>query len=484
MPDPHELDLKLLDRALEKHVTERQVFARDAKIAALVFLVFLFGIFFRFVDLSDQRLGIEARLKDVGEAQAAVVPVKDGLGRIGEILKNQGSEVAEAVTKGRDILRSRIVALNDDLLKLERAGPFEQGDSKAPSPPEGAVQSAGVAGSPPKYSPESALNGLSDEQLKTLRQGNREEYAAMIRTIVNGRIVPRVFDELNKTKADRLDRLVDDAIKSMAGPLAIQNPVLKNSGWKPGTTRATLDELSKALHEFHFKPPSSDDWWQTIESKGRSFQEVRADAEQAFSHLREGLAAPQKSLTDLDRAIATLAADAAQNKADLDSRAKALDKDYLEVQSLIGDVAKPLAAVAMEPGTVVRYAPAILAATLAYFLLRYLSLAKRQESLAQECRELGYSERAVQLYFDMAAEPATAVSPTTMVRWLPQQSSGLLLFAAAGLLAVVAAGRILTSPSLKNHAPWFLYALMFSALAVTYVRATTDRFLRPRLSHA
>ena len=74
-----ELDLKLMDRALERHAAGKQVFSRDLKIAALVFAAFLFGIFFRFVNLSDRQLELKSDLEQVNKAQETLAAVKQGL---------------------------------------------------------------------------------------------------------------------------------------------------------------------------------------------------------------------------------------------------------------------------------------------------------------------------------------------------------------------------------------------------------------------
>jgi len=482
MADSSDLDLKLLDRALDRHASDRQTFARDLKIVAPILLVFLFGIFFRFVDLSDQRLALASRLKDVGEAQATLTQIRDGLGQIVDLLRMRGAEVAEAITRGRDTLHGKIMALNEELKNLRQEGPAISEDVNVPA--NSPVQ---APPSPPRPAPRrsaSPLYGLNDEQLSALRQGRGDDYGALIRKIVNERIVPGVFEDLNRARIEKLERPVDEIVSSLAGPLASHNALLEDLGWRPATISGLLDELRGTLHDLNFEPPVEDDWWRTVEAKGREFEGVRADAEQAFARARAELASPTKSLEDLDRTIAGFAADAERDKANLDAQAKLLDEDYSEVQSLMATVAKPLTAVAMDPEIVARYAPAILAATLIYFLMRYQALQRSRASLARACCDLGYSNQVVDVYFEKGVDPVAAVSSTPIGRWLPQKSLGILVFAVPGLLALSAAVRILNSPSLKPRAPWVVYVLTFSALAVTYLVVTPPGRFQTQSSEA
>ena len=111
MPDPHDLDLKLLDRSLEAHAAERQGFVRDLKIVVAAVFLFQFGVFFRYVDLSDQGQKIAAEAEEVADARAALKSVQDGLGAMGDLLEKGGAKVADDIKRAPAELRGKIVGL-------------------------------------------------------------------------------------------------------------------------------------------------------------------------------------------------------------------------------------------------------------------------------------------------------------------------------------------------------------------------------------
>lgn len=486
MTASHELDLKLLDKALERHASGRQVFSRDLKIAATIVTGFLFGIFFRFIDLSDQQLKLGNQLKEVGEAQATVAAIKDGLGKISDTLQKQGAEVTDAIKQAPPKLRARIVAFNSALAKLKQTDSLESEVSNVE--PTGAVQSSPHTDDRPASSESQPLEdgaahafaGLTPKDLQLLKEGRGEEVEEVVRRIVNDHIVPPVFNELNRTKIEKLNSPVIETIESLDKPLGVSNSILNSIGWNPAQTRETINVVGKTLQEFEIQPPPNDDWWKTIETKERGFEANGAEAQNAFSHLRDALNSPTKTLGDLEKNLSERAMEASRNKAELDSQAKALNANYEEVQSLIAGVAKPFASLAMEPSTVVRYAPAIFAGVMVFFLTRFASLRRQQISLAQACHDLGYSDGAVAVYFENSVQPVVVAPISTLSgRTFSSQSLTAILFAIPGLLVFVSAWRVWHSPSLSQHAPLTIYAITLTAMTVAYCLIAAPAFFAP-----
>jgi hypothetical protein len=136
-------------------------------------------------------------------------------------------------------------------------------------------------------------------------------------------------------------------------------------------------------------------------------------------------------------------------------------------KKLIAGVAKPLSAVSLDVRDVVRYDPAILSAAVVFFLARYWLLRRRASALAAECRDVGYGDRIVRLYFADPTDTLTLLSP---IRDFPAIGTGLkaLSLAAPGVLAIMSAWRIFASKSLYPVMPGRVYAAALAALLVSY----------------
>src|SRR5262249_23769691 len=112
MAAPSEPDLKLLERALDQQATAGQAFFRDLKIAVVVLLVFQFGIFFRYVDLSDQGAGIQAKQARLHKEQDTVEAVQARFAALEQSLQSGAKKMSEELTQGRERLRARIASVN------------------------------------------------------------------------------------------------------------------------------------------------------------------------------------------------------------------------------------------------------------------------------------------------------------------------------------------------------------------------------------
>ena len=453
MPEPSALDLKLVDRAIERHASASQAFGRDLKIAAALALVFQFGIFFKFVSLSDSDARIAAKLAGVRKAQRSLGEVEAGLGDLAATLATGAKAVADDVGSGHLELRRRIVAFNEAVSRLQQVGGFH-----APDDPRVQAQQRAAAATGP-------LAGLTPDELKVIvGNGDYEKTQALYRALVNRTIIKSVFAGHNARKAELLDRPLDAGADALAALIARDRADLAAFAWTPDDTLKAVADARAAVHRFTIRPPANDDWWSTVPQKMIGFRQIQGDAERVFADVGTNLARPRQSLAEVGRTLADAAAAAGRDKAALDAKRTALDKEYGAVQASLTGLVKPLSALSLDPRDVVQYDPVILAAVVVVFLARFLTLRREATRLAAACRDLGYSDAAVGLYF---ADPLALLDDATR-RPAVRSVLGAAVVAAPGVLAIVSAGRILASSSLRLDAPTSLYAVAALGLLATY----------------
>src|SRR5258708_12453474 len=88
----------MLERAAERHDDARSNFFRDLKIAGVVLLVFQFLVFFKFANLSDERLEVRNRLAKAETNQVALAAVQSALGSIKTILETATAGLPNSFT--------------------------------------------------------------------------------------------------------------------------------------------------------------------------------------------------------------------------------------------------------------------------------------------------------------------------------------------------------------------------------------------------
>ena len=236
--------------------------------------------------------------------------------------------------------------------------------------------------------------------------------------------------------------------------------------------------MSKALHDLQIKPPSNEIWWQSVQSKQEGFHAASVDVTATVDHLRQSLASSTDSLVDLERQLKEIADDAAQSMADLDAQKTLIDREYDDLQPLIAGVAKPFASLALELETIVRYAPVLLASAIIYFLMRFVTLQRNQIQLEQACFELGYSDRAIRVYFQDGRQPIPSPQSFGSNGW--HSVSIAVLLAGLYVLVLVSAGRILMSPVLSNDTLIFTYAFAVSAMSIAFCLSAAPLLKRIR----
>jgi hypothetical protein len=499
MAETNELDLKLLDRAVERHSSDQQAFWRDLKIAAALIVVFQFGVFFRYVNLSDQGQKIKSDLDQVQAAQTTLADVQSALAGIGHTIEIGKHKVAESLGQGQSELRSQILAFNAGLrrLKVQPQGtakynaPAKYSGNGAPTHgpvgqfPRAGNEPAGITSKVPGVIAPSAnapaeitqsvvslppeLSDLGPHDLALLRdERDADQINTLLRSIVNEKIVARVFEGLNHKKAEWLDDPLQAKEKALAVLLEARSKDLAGYGWKSEQVMATVAQVRESARSFHIKPPPNEYWWTTIEGKGETFHSLVVDSDRAYSQIQSSLDDPRKSLDKLGLELKALATVAGEKKSALDVSLKKLEDESAKAKEMIAGVAKPLSTLSLDAKDVVRYDPSILSVAVVFFLARYWWIRRRASVLAAECRMLGYSDRMVSLYF--ANQPWTLGSIPTVAEYaVIRRAMKALSFAAPGVLAIVSAGRILASPSLYPIAPTALYALTISALLAAYL---------------
>ncbi|MFO0908065.1 MAG: hypothetical protein U0794_06860 [Isosphaeraceae bacterium] len=513
MSTSSDLDRKLLDRALDQQAKDGQAFFRDLKIAALVLLVFQFGIFFRYVDLSDQLAGIQQKQGQLREEQQAVDEAQQAFARLESVLQSGAKKMGEELSTARERLRARLGLLNQTL-EFARIPP--PGQPPGPSnmrnvpnsratpnaPAEGEMLSFNLSGMNPAQVPPGVSNsnmamqapitgsvlsstsangirvepvdvfgGLTPEEQKVLREGKpADAYDRILGSVVEVRLITPLFDALNADGERWIRQPFAEAQGKFRQTLESHRALLRDRNFPVEQDNAVLTEVSAMLAKIRFQPPATNKaWWRSFAVKGAVFDDLRLQTETVVSEVGMRLSGPELDLSHLRTKLNKLGEDAGKVQEKLQADVSSLDKEYGEVQSLVASVAKPLATVALSTREVVCYNPVILACAFAFFAVRYLRLARRVQVLSELCRSLGYAEETIRVYF--ADDPGVAFT-----RWserlagkLPWRNvPGVTLCALPGLVAIVSAQRVLASPSLRADAPKALYAVAICGFVVAF----------------
>ncbi len=477
-----QLDLKLLDRSLESHAAARQAFSRDLKIVVAAILVFQFGIFFRYVDMSDDAYRLDAQAKEVSEASAALKSVQDGLESLVGILKSGREAVAEDLKKAPPELRAEIVAINKAIADAGRPAPFA--GNIAPDNP--AAQVAPVAGQRAVSRPDFFDDLTQDQKTILLKGQDREKLAGIAKQVLHSKILPAFFGDLNARKAEVVEKPFDAQADRIIEVLRTQETLIQRvfreeagepkgrlagaSKWDPeAITEAILDAKAK-VDTLKFEPPRGDDWLRTVSEKEAQFKVIEADIVKAMKQVEDELAGAKQSAQVAGGRLDQLAKSTGERKATLDAGLKELNDQSNKVNSSLTDLVKPLAAVSLRARDLVCYDPVLLSAVFGFFLWRGVTLRRRARILAAACREAGYSDRAVAAYFDEAppAEPREQIPP-----FLARGTATLGLVGPL-ILAGTCTWRLLSSPSLTAEVPRLLncasVVLLAAVIAVEIAR--------------
>lgn len=472
MENAGELNLKLLERSLELHEAARASFFRDLKIVAVILLVFQFLVFFRFASLSDQQLAVRNQLHQAVNNQQALQAVQAPLEGLKQTLKTGTATLSQSLESVPQEIREQLGNLAGELEDF-RNRPLESRTPRELFALNVAQNVAQNAAQNARFAPDEIgfLRGFTRSEKTTLHDSTSQDpdYQSLVERIVQNEIIQPVFRELNEQANDVLAqplaaRLAE--LKQLEQPLA----TLKRNGADVDGWIAQLERVTALAAGLTFAPPAASDWWRSSITKGDFARSAQLNTAKIAEEASAALSSPDRELaslaTKLDAAVAGLTQQGAQLEAELAQ----LQANARSLESLVEGYAKPLAVVALEPRDLVLFYPVVLAALIATFAGRHILLRRRAAALADAYRELGLSNRILDVYFtELPAAESGQRTPGRLAEKVSSRRLAGLWWVVPASFAVVSFGWVLASKSLGGEAPRTLYAVAALILVVACI---------------
>lgn len=472
---------QLLDRALQQHETARNAFSRDLAIAAIVILVFQFGVFFRFAYWSDRERVMNSQLAEQEADATAVQLIDTQLTSIAKTLKDGTEAFRKVIVDKPAQLRQKLTWMFgqlDDLNQDRAAKPeeiFERTTQRSNRPLENArAPNIAVQAAPDSNQSATPLPawwvGLTDPERQMLREGRYgPELDQLIEKIVKQQYIAPVYTELAAEKVRLLETPLRQARETLVKLLEDSKESLTRREISPKVFLEPIDTDLREIEKLPLEPPEVLGWWKTRETKEGVFKDLGSQSFKALEQLQQKLDSPKKTLGAASTKLADLKKQAEESSRVLKAAMAEMQASSKVVQGALEILAKPLAAIALDVKPLVIHEPVLVAVLLLIFVIRARLLRRRAGELAKACQELGYPSDLVNLYFggDWHGAPAfdsRAESRVSFLAWLARPAVLLALLAA--VLVVVSIARVWISPTLSPDAPVALYLFAIGCVVV------------------
>jgi hypothetical protein len=462
MNNSDELNLKLLDRSVERHEDNRASFFRDLKFVSLALLVFQFLFFFKYCGLSDERLKARAELKSAVANQTALASVRSNIDKIRGVLKNGTDQLTiflsrvpsdisgqlSQLAKGLDTFRQQPLPVpkkRSQFFQSNAASVEQHGDDNARTA-SGSLDGIFLA-------------GLTNPEKTMLHDDSDEgpEYQTLVTRIIESNIIQPKFRSLNAMKETCLLRPLVDGMSDLRS-LTNELATLRKNGANVDDWLTHVENVATLAGRLNFSPPASNQWWSSRQAKEAFAHGAQLDMAAIGRQAGEALSGPQNDMNSLSQKMETAVVGLKREAERIDAGLQKLQTNSNAIDSLIESYAKPLAAVALEPKDLVFYYPVILSAVIFTFTIRLILLRQRARVLAGAYKQLGLSKNVATVCFrDLPELPdgETSRGRLMSIFWaLP------ICFAVASFLW------ILLSKSLNDEAPRLLYLVSVLVLAV------------------
>jgi DNA repair ATPase RecN len=469
MAQQEEIEMKIIEHSMQHQENAIKGFSRELKIAAIIILLFQFGIFFRFIGLYDQSLQLNKQIEQLHEGDKTLGKIQIQLHSLKEIFKPLEMQLKDAPAKLRDSFKEFEIFIGEQL----------QESSRIQSKESEAIQSDI---SVPEFGMPSYYDGLSKNEIDILKNPDQraENYNDLIKRIVDKRIVQPTFEILNKQKEQLLEREFEDKKRELLTTLQSNLSTLNQFEQGLGEFEAKIHQVHNNLKTYKIKAPDSSVWWQTVRGKMQVFgtESVR------INKITGELDKPEHDLEAFSQKLTTLIKQAENKKEKLNEEMEKLKDNYNEVETLLQRYSKPLSVIAVEPKDAVLYFPIIILGVFTYFFWRFTAIHQRRRSLMSIYKNLSLPDNYSKLFFSgfpWLLDDSAKIKSYGLHH--PQLFSFILLGILPGIFAAISLYWIFISPSLNKIAPLFLYIVAAVCFVVSYIIAIMRCYRPKKLTH-
>jgi hypothetical protein len=401
MKEADELNLTLLERALEEHESARANLSRDLKIAVVLLLAFQFFVFFRFTKLSDQRFALIPQVKQATAHQQALIEIGAVVDKIGASLKTGTDNLSQHLENLPQEIRNELTRLNEDL-KNFKATPFPPPIERQPQSTLQISQmnvaanvAQRVSGNVSRFFQD--LNFTDSAALHAMEPDN-PRYRETIIQIVETKIIKPAFETLNRQAKD----LVRAPLETGLAELDARNDAIKTlkaAGAKADDWRESAAAAVAVASQLKFTPPTELDWWMSAQTKDAVAREAILDTRKIASQAGAALSGPETEIKSLAKTMDSAITDLKAQGDRIDEQLEQLKEHAASLEGLIDGYAKPLSLLALKPKELVIFYPVVLAIVVSTFAVRQVLLRRRAAILANAYRERGVSDEIIAVCF-------------------------------------------------------------------------------------
>jgi hypothetical protein len=459
MPNAEELNLKLLERALDQHESARTAFYRDVKVVAVALIIFQCFVFFRFTALSDDLLVLQPQWDQAVADQNALKHVHGALTAFKTALDSGSSEMARSVRNVPQDIRNELGKLDDELRTIREGR----------AAPRSMLQQNIAQQSMPLDQPFSGqFEGfLTENDADVLRRAKPDDpaYNQIVIRLVEAQIIQPIYARLNQETETKLTKPLNDALTDLRKQEAAFTR-LRATGAEIDRWLANAATVVNATETLTFAPPNATLWWTSASTKAVVADAAQLNVAKITDEATAKLRGHDQELQALAHKLESTTAELQLRGTAIQTQLDQLTTNLSEIETYIESYARPLAWIALEPKELVIFFPVVFATLVAVFAFRYLKLQRHSAALARSYRELGVTSTILALSFPELSSHA-AVKPAAS-RSLPS-SQRLLAWSwiiPAGL-AALSFFWVLRSQSLSGEAPRILYLSSAVVLVVT-----------------
>ncbi len=473
MANAEELNLKLLERALDQHESARASFYRDVKIVAVALIVFQCFVFFRFTALSDDLFVLQPKWDQAVADQEALKQVHRALNAFKAALDTGSSAMARSLRNVPQDIRNDLSELDAELRNVR--------DGLAP--PRSMLQLNIAQQAMPMDQPFSGrfVSLVTAKEQDVLRSAKPDDpaYNQIVIRLVESQIIQPIYARLNQERAARLTRPLSDALTDLRNQETAFTR-LRATGAEIDRWVANAANVVDATETLTFAPPDATLWWTSASTKAVVADAAQLNVAKITDEATARLRGHDQELQALASKLESTSAELQQRGTAIQTQLDQLTTNLKDIETYMESYARPLAWVALEPKELVIFYPVFLTALVVVVGFRYMNLQQRSEALAQSYSELGVASPILALSFPELSSHAAVVPIASL-----HASQRLLTFAwiiPAGLAALSFVW-VLTSQSLSGEAPRILYLSSAAVLVVAGVFLLRGHRSTPHPTH-
>lgn len=483
MSDKNNLDLKFLDLSLQKYENDRHAFFRNLKIAAVLVITFQFLVFFPYIDISDEKYHATIEINVLKNDSSAINDFQSQLITLQGSLYTGRNIVFEKLQKLPDDLKTEINLLEDYVNRIREVTiPDSSIDSSGFEPSRSTIQRNNRDHVNVK-APRLPRNlKLADKEEQILKTSSFEDslFQSLIEEIVNERLIPPLFENINNLKIKYLNTRSNTENKKLIEILFERRDILETLDFDIDSIEQMLVNLKTGIASLNIKAPFSKNWWTFYKGKQAVSQALKVDVEKSVDEYTIGLGKIESDLSLIGSELKEEIEEVKKRFNQLNSEKAILESKFEEIQSAMQSYTVNFQFITLKAQQGVIFYPLILALVLAYFVWSYLRLYRRARYLNAEFTNRGTSKQILQNYFHI--DPHLKVGPTGKqniiyhVRRIYRMIYIIIIWMVPSALAIISTNRLLTSTSLKNDAPIWMF-MVTSAIFILFYLILTNYFL-------